>query len=279
MDWYRVKNILIFVLIMLNIALSLIFYKINTQDKILENQVRDNVVSLLAESNVRIDKKIIPDTPDTFTGRYIERALESNTSFIGKLLGSGYISAGEGVYTSKDKILSFSGNMLDFSDKNPGRPPENLDEDTIKEYCIEEMKRLDINYKTYVYDGLNFSDENVKAIFSPSIGNYEFFDSFISFEISKQGIKAIQGRNILIAKTVPSISTKLYGINSLLLDLCTGPSAESNRITGIISLKLGYYIGGTEERYSNVLAIPAWQIATENGSILYFDARNGKYIE
>ena len=264
---------------MLNIATFSVFYKVDAQDKIIEKQTQDNVASILSASNIRIDKKNIPQSPVFFTGRYIERALETNSSFIGKLLGSGYTSLGSGVYASKDKTLSFSGNMIDFSDKNPSTPPDNFAEEDIKKYCLEEMKKLDINYKTYTYDGLNYSGDKVKAIFSPTIGEYKFFDSFLSFEVSPKGITAIQGKNILLAKPVPSISTKVYDINSVLLDLVSSPNASSNQITGIISINLGFYIGGGEERYSNVLAIPAWQIATENGSILYFDARNGKNIE
>ena len=278
MDWYKIKNILVFVLIMLNIALFAVFYKVNTQDKIIRKQTQDNVVILLSKNNVRIDKKIIPDSPESFTGRYIERALETNSSFIGKLLGNEY-SHNDNMYSFKSKTLSFSGNMIDFTDTSPNNPPSDLTEATIKEYCLEEMKKLDINYKTYSYDGLNFSGDKVKAIFSPSIGEYKFFDSFISFEVSKNGITAIQGKNILLAKPVPSISTKVYDINSVLLDIVSGKEISKNQITGIISISLGLYIGGGEERYSNVLAIPTWQIATENGSILYFDARNGKYIE
>jgi len=264
---------------MLNIVLLTVFYKVNTQDKIIKKQTQENVVSILSSKNIRIDKKIIPDAPEFFTGRYIERALETNSSFIGKLLGSNYSSSGDGTYTFKDKTLKFSGNMLDFSDKSPANPPDNFTEDDIKKYCFEEMKKLDINYKTYLYDGLNYSGDKVKAIFSPTIGEYKFFDSFISFEVSPEGITAIQGKNILLTKPVPSISTKVYDINSVLLDLVSSPDAVKNQITGIINIGLGFYIGGGEERYSNVLAIPAWQIATENGSILYFDARNGKNIE
>ena len=279
MDWYKTKNILIFVLIILNIATFTVLYKVNTQDMIIEKQSQDNVVEILSKNNIRIDKKIIPETPDFFTGRYIERALETNTSFIGKMLGDGYKSNGAGVYSYQDKTLSFSGNMLDYINKSPSNPPENLTEDVIKKYCFEEMKKLDINYKTYGYDGLNYSGNKVKAIFSPAIGDYKFFDSFISFEVSSAGISAIQGKNILLTKPVPSISTKVYNPTSLLLDLVSNTSTFKNQITGIINIGLGFYIGGGEERYSNVLAIPAWQIATENGTILYFDARNGKIIE
>ncbi len=278
MDWFKVKNILIFILVTLNIVLFTVFYRTNTQDKIIKNQTSENVVSLLSANNVKIDKKAIPEPPAHFTGRYIERVLDTNSSFIGKLLGSSYNQT-ESVFTFEDKTLSFSGNMLDFSDKSPDNPPGEFTEDNIKKYCIEEMKKLDINYKIYSYDGLNFGGDKVKAIFSPSIGKHKFFDSFLSFEISQKGITAIQGKNVLLSKAVPSISTKVFDINSVLLNFGTSTVPTGNQVTEIISINLGYYIGGSEERYSNVLAIPAWQIATNNGSIFYYDARNGKSIE
>lgn len=278
MDWYKIKNILIFILVSLNIVLFAVFYRVNTQDKIIEEQMRDNVVTILSANNISIDQETIPESPQFFTGHYIERALSTNASFIEKVLGSSYTTS-ENTYQADDKTLSFSGNMIDFTDQSPDNPPGDFTEDNVEKYCLEEMKKLGINYKIYVYAGLNFSDNSVKAIFSPLIGNYEFFDSFISFDVTKDGISAMQGKNILLSKTVPSISTKVFDINSILLELCSNPAASSEQPNAIISIRLGLYIGGGEERYTNVLAIPAWQIAMQNGSIFYFDARNGNFIE
>lgn len=279
MDKQKVKNILIFVLIILNIAVFTVYYRVDAQDRILYNQTKDNVSLILAASNITIDKKIIPESPAFFSGRYIERALEANTSFITKILGTGWAESAEHTFSSGDKTLKFSGNVFDFTDKNPDNPPKDFSETEIKNYCFEIMKELDINYRSYQYNGLNFNGKNVKAIFSPALSEYEFFDSFISFEISSPGTTAIQGKNVLLTKAVPSISTKVYDINSILLSLANHEKMKDVKATSIISIELGFYIGSGEDRYSNVLAIPAWQIATENGFIFYFDARNGKYIE
>lgn len=279
MDKHKVKNILIFVLIMLNIAVFTVYYKVDAQDKILYNQTKDNVSLILSSNNINIDKRIIPETPDFFSGRYIERALSANSSFIAKLLGSGWAQTDEYTFVSDSKTLKFSGNVFDFTDSAPDNPPKDFSETEIKNYCFEKMKELDIDYKSYKYNGLNFNGNNVKAIFSPVLSEYEFFDSFISFEISSPGTTAIQGKNVLLTRSVPSIATKLYDINSVLLDLASLDKMKDVKATSVISIKLGFYIGSGEDRYSNVLAIPTWQIATENGFIFYFDARNGKYIE
>jgi len=72
---------------------------------------------------------------------------------------------------------------------------------------------------------------------------------------------------------------KVFDINTVLLSLCSDAELNKSQVNKIASIKLGYYIGEIEEIYSNVLAIPAWQIALENGGIYYYDARNGKFLQ
>ena len=54
---------------------------------------------------------------------------------------------------------------------------------------------------------------------------------------------------------------------------------EKGVVHTIVSVIPGYYIGKTAESYRNILAITVWQIATDSGKILYYDARNGQLIK
>lgn len=279
MDWHKVKNIIIFVLIILNGALFSVYYRTDAQDKIISSQARDNVVSILEKNNISLDKKIIPQTPDYFTGCYLERAVKSNSGFVGKLLGQKYtFDEKSGEYRSAGKRLLIKDGNFDFSDETPKNPPEKDDEEGIKEYCLAKMESLGIEGKLYVFGGLNYADGSIKAIFSPKLGKYEIFDSYISFEISKSGIDKISGKNVILAKNAAGISSRVFSIDSVLLDVPSNELIDKAQFTKIISIKLGYYMGSSEEKYSSVLAIPVWQIAAENGTILYYDARNGKNI-
>lgn len=279
MDWYKTKNIIIFVLVILNIAVFSVYYRTDTQDKILSSQTKDNVVSILSESNISLDKKIIPDTPESLTGCYLERAIRSNSGFATKLMGQNYTyDENSGGYRSASKSLKISNGDFDFSDSAPQNPPEKTDEGYIKEYCRNEMKKMGIDEKLYSFGGLNRFDGGIKAIFSTMLGEYEIFDSFISFEISKNGINKISGKNVVLGKTAEGVETKVFSINSVLLDVPQSGALGKEKLSKIISIKLGYYMGDSEEAYSSVLAIPVWQIATDGGVILYYDARNGKLL-
>jgi len=66
---------------------------------------------------------------------------------------------------------------------------------------------------------------------------------------------------------------------SILADLVKSEGLEKNVGHTIVSIKPGYYIGKSEESYRNILAIPVWQIATDRGVILHYDARSGQKIE
>lgn len=280
MDWYRTKNILIFVLLILNITLFTVYYRTTAQHRIVDNQTRDNIVDILNSSNIRLNKALIPDTPSSFTGRYIERAVTGNSPFVIKLMGNSYSYDEENnIYKAGTKTLTVKKDTFEYSDTAPQIPPEEKSEKYLKEFCIKAMKALDIDYKLYSFEGLNYNESSVKAIFSPVLGNYKFFDAYMAFEISDKGITSVSGKNIILAKTASGISSKVFDINSVLLDLCSNPGLSKAQINTVASIQLGYYIGEIDEIYSNVLAIPAWQIAMENGGIFYYDARNGKLLQ
>lgn len=279
MDWHKVKNIIIFVLLILDIGLFSVYYKTNAQDMLISEETKDKVVALLAQNNISLDKKIIPSSPGYFSGCYIERAVRTNSSFVTRLMGKDYkYSEATGEYTAGNKKLLIKNGIFDYSDSSPANPPKESDEKYLKEYCVNEMKILGIDEDLYNFSSFNYTDDAVIAVYSPKLGKYDIFDSYISFEISSRGISKISGKNIVIEKSAPGISSRAFGINSVLLSLPSNKLIDSSRLNKIISIKAGYYIGDSEENYSSMLAIPVWQIATENGVILYYDARDGKEI-
>lgn len=280
MDWYKTKNILIFVLIILNITLFTLFYNTNAQNKIIKNQTNENIIAILEKNNITLDKKLIPEVPESFDSRYIERAVPENTPFLTKLMGEKFsYDDTSGTYKTDTKTLSVNKDIFDYSNSKPENPPEEKSEKYIKQYCIKKMKALGVDYKLYEFNGFNYTENTVKAIFTPTIEDYKFFDSFISFELCESGISAISGKNLILSKTASGISSKVFDISSVLLDLCSNETINKSQINKIVDISLGYFIGRVEEKYSNVLAISAWQIVFDNGTILYYDARNGKFLQ
>ena len=90
---------------------------------------------------------------------------------------------------------------------------------------------------------------------------------------------AVSGKNLVSDMVTSRSNSRYLSIISVLPDIADNPELEKDVSHTIVSITHGYYIGKTLEKYRNILAIPVWQIATDTGHMLYYDARNGQSIE
>ena len=278
MDFKRVKTILIVVLAAVNIALASWLTGIIYQDRDVSQRSDDQVVALLAERNIVLDKKKIPDTAGELPNCQVERMLDGDEKKVSKLLGGQYQKAADGSYVNGSKTLVISGDSFRLSDTRPEKPLSARTPEAVEAYCVEAMQEMGISTDNYFFSGMNAAGDNVKAIFISRFGKYDFFDANLEFELSDQGLVSVQGKNLIAANTVTGTKTDIFAIRSILVDFVNNPRLDTSRQTVIASIQLGYYIGHDAEQYKSVMAIPVWQIATEQGQIFYYDARNGKLL-
>nr|QGT51210.1 hypothetical protein Firmicute1046_2860 [uncultured Firmicutes bacterium] len=279
MDIAKVKTILIFVLVAINIALFSFLIGTRNQDTTVNQRSDDQVIALLNEKNIVLDKKLISQKVSSVPNCLIERMLSGDDKIVSKLLGGKYIKEEEGSYTNESKQLTIRGDSFRFTDAAPSEAPADNSPATIERYCIEAMKRMGISSENYTFLGMNGAGENFKALFAPKCADYPFFDANLDFEISSAGLVSVQGKNLISSNTVSGGKTEIFSIHSILVDFADNQYLDRTRQTVITSISLGYYIGHDAEQYKSVLAIPVWQIATDNGDIFYYDARNGKFLE
>ncbi len=234
--------------------------------------------TLLAKDMIYFSPKIeLPESPSIYRF-YLEKSFGDNDDLIRRFLGDeGYTSSGD-EFRNSSGSLHLSGDEFRFENKNPGDSISDFSEKNIENLCRKEMERLGIFSDLYVFSGINFPQSGVKAIFTARHDGFDFFDAYISFDVSAEGITLITGRNMISGLVSLRSETDFFSITSILSDLPSHPMLEKNVVHSIVSITPGYYIGKTTESYRNILAIPVWQIATDSGKILYYDARNGKII-
>lgn len=278
MDVAKVKTILIFVLAALNIALFSFLIGARNQDSSVNQRSDDQVISLLAEKNIKLDKKLIPGKVSAVPNCLIERMLSGDDKTISKLLGGKYIKEEEGRYINENKQLTLNGDSFRFTDAAPANPPTDNSPAEIEKYCVEAMKHMGISAENYTFLGMNSAGANVKALFAPKCAGYSFFDANLDFEISENGLVSVQGKNLISSNTLSGGKTEIFSIHSILVDFADNQYLDHTRQTVISGISLGYYIGHDAEQYKSVLAIPVWQIASDSGDIFYYDARNGKFL-
>ena len=278
MDLRKIKTVFIVVLIIINILLTSVLHNTHSREREIENETGSSVSYFLQKNMIDLAPKLsLPKSPRIYNF-YLERMSESNEMFVNRFLEGGYTDVGGGVYKKGDKTLTVGGNEFKLEIPNPGQTVENLNAKAVEELCRKKMDSLGINPDYYKFGGMNFIDNNVKVIFTLQYDDSVFFDAYISFDVTNQGIISITGKNLISDITASGRSAAYISIGSVLMDIIKNPLLDKNKRHTIVSIKSGYYIGGDDGDYRNILAIPVWQIATDSGSILYYDARNGNAV-
>ncbi len=279
MDLRRLKTIFIVVLVIINILLMVYIQNIIGQDNEMKHEMRENVSALLEKDMIYLAPKLeTEDAPETYNC-YIEKMSGSNKELVRRFLGGEYKESEKGVYENDGKKLYVVGDEFRYENSVSKLTAKEFSEKEVERLCRDEMERLGVLSEIYKFSGLNYAGEKVKVIFTAQHNDAAFFDAYISFDVSERGIEAFSGKNLISDFSVSGGSVNYYNINSVLPDLTENPLLEKNKRHTIVSIKHGYYIGKNTEQYRNILAIPVWQIATDSGVILYYDARNGGYID
>lgn len=279
MDLRRMKTVFILVLAAINIMLLCFLSGTRNYEKEEKRVMVENVSALLAGNMIYLPETVqIPDSPDIYNF-YIEKMFGSNQDMIVKFLGEEYTRQSEETYKSNAGTLSIEGDEFKFYKTQVQGAVSDFSPENLEKLCRDEMKTFGMMHEAYEFNGFNLVDQGTRAIFTVKKDKSEFFDAYISFDISSMGIYAISGRNIISGMSVSGGTSPYFNVVSILADLVKCERLEKNTAHRIVSVKPGYYIGKTAESYRNILAIPVWQIATDRGLILHYDARNGKEIK
>lgn len=277
MDLRRLKTVFIFVLIGINIMLMAALYSAKNYKSEEKKSMVENLTYLLSKNMIFIPETTeIPDSPD-ICNFYLEKMFGSDEEMLVKFLGENYTSEGD-TYKNGGDLLRITGDELSFIRETPMGKISDLTPENIEKLCRREMDNLGILGDVYAFGGINYVDEKIKAIFTVRQEDVEFFDAYISFDVSADGILGVSGKNIVSKIKASDSGIPYYSVISILADLVKSQELEKNAAHTIVSIRPGYYIGKSEESYRNILAIPVWQIATDRGHILHYDARNGQKI-
>ncbi len=279
MDLRRLKTIFIFVLIAINIMFFALINNIRNYEKEERRTMTESLTALLSKNMIYISKMVqLPESPD-ISSFYLEKMFGSNEQLVAKFLGEKYTETKPDTYSSNNGRLYIDGDEFRYYNTNPQTTIDDFSEENIEKICRDEMERIGILSDMYVFGGVNFVDDGIRAIFTMQHHKDVFFDAYVSFDVSEKGIVGVLGRNLVSGLTAADNGAEFFSIISILPDLADNPRLEKNVAHTVVSIKPGYYIGKTSESYRNILAIPVWQIATDSGQILYYDARNGQSID
>ena len=238
MEWSRIKTILIWVFAIVNVFLLSIYFKETSTGNIISEDVVTSTVEILKQSNVTVDKDVIP--------RRYENvkicSVENKYSNINQMLGS------VGIDDSKATVKG------DFF-----------------WYVAETADEVDNVLERLLTSGYEKTEAEDGEYYYLSFENKVFFDSFICVK-SKDGKTEINGKNWLGDHFADEGVSKIVSPAEILINFAAEyGGAEEISIKDIAA---GYYIGERLETV-RVTAAPVWKITVSDGTEYYFDMRNG----
>ncbi len=279
MDLRRLKTVFIVVLVVINIMFCAVIYNAVNFEKEERITMTESLTKLLAKDMIYLPQRLeFPESPEIYNF-YVEKMFGNNADLIERFLGKNARRISESEYKSDKGRLLLDGDEFKFFNQSPAGGIADFSEENVEKVCRDEMERLGILSGLYAFSGINFVDDGIRGIFTAQNEKTVFFDAYISFDITDKGVSAVSGRNLISGLELSHGGTDFVNIISILPDLSENPMLEKGVAHTVVSITPGYYIGRTFESYKNILAIPVWQIATDSGEILYYDARNGSWIE
>lgn len=241
MEWSRIKTILIWIFAIVNIFLLSIYFKETSTGNIISEEVVASTVEILKQSNVSVDKDIVP--------RRYENVkicnMENKYSDVKQML------AGAGIDESK---VAIDGNGFTYIAKDKDEADGVLDLLLMSGYK-----------KTEAQDG---------EYYYLSFENKAFFDSFICVRSNGESTEII-GKNWLGDRFSDEGVAKIVSPAEILIDFAA-EYGGGEEIT-IKDITAGYYVGERTENV-RVTAAPVWRITLSGGEEFYFDMRNGDIL-
>ena len=259
MEWSRIKTILIWIFASVNIFLFVIFFKGMYSGTELSDEVIENTVNVLSKNNVIISKDIVPKTLSNARICNVENKYSSVSDMLD--YARRVCSKNDVAYLDEEntKIRGNNFTCTVNSDVNISKPSS---------YAKSEMK------KTGLLDNIEYiaEEKNGYVYFYLKYDNKIFYDCYLRVMCTKKGIQEIYGHNWLGDTITEGGMAETVSPAEILIDFAVqGKYSEPVKITDV---EAGYYIGNREETV-RVTAFPVWEITLSDGSVFYYDMRNG----
>lgn len=271
MYWSRVKTILIFLFLALDIFLfGYIIYSEYDETEITITEI-ENTVAVLKNNNIKIDAALIPAKTTALGIVEMNSIWTDSDRLAAMILGSGKEKISDTIYHKDDKCFEIFEDGFSYTSnaKNISNPSVAAAADMLKSINIEVEKK----------DGILKENE---VIFTQKIDDFPIFETQISVKTSKDDLAEVYGYRIFSDTSDDMIKREKYvltPISSVLVNFTKNDLYDKNG-DEIVKLETGYSIGSSvpDTQHKLVSVAPAHKITLKNGTYAVYDAINGELL-
>lgn len=171
MNWSKIKNIMIVLLVAINLFLLGDLAYINYGSSRLSKNVRDSFVKVLAENNIEIDKKLVPKSYETRDGISVEFYSIDQLRDIFLKEKVIFVSDGQNIIASTDdKKLVITGSKFEFTTLHPAA-------ESSGQKIIDRLEKIGLWVEGAFYDE---SDNLIKMRIDGALAEGVYIDAALS---------------------------------------------------------------------------------------------------
>ncbi len=271
MDWYKAKNIILIMLILLNIFLFINVMNVKDAFKA-TGRFQKEAKQALEAAGVNIDTSIPSYSRPVGKISYMDDGTDIYGAIVKKIIGGTVDSTIDPLaekWQDGTKTLSFSGNYFIYTDDAGLLVLSMEDEKKIQRQLLSWIKANGISKDTFIYD--NQSQEGPVKIyeFVRKYRKFSLFDNKIRFYIQGEKLVKVEGSLKILYTIKPSKADEIVSANIVLL---TG----KDKVDGVVkAIELGYMQFEGEDIYD----IPVWRVLLDSGKKVFYNAYTGEWID
>lgn len=260
MEWRKLKNIILLILLGLNLALAILIGGPALSDHYRESQAAGEAVDFLEQKGIRLEGIKLPD-PSQFPSRTVSRDREGEERLARALLGEDTQQEARGGevyrYTGRAGVLQFHSDGSFWAELTPGAFPVGENPGTA---ALELLKILEFDGEIIDYPGENALGVYVRQVWEGA----HLFNQQVLVQWDDTGITEITSGRRLYGRPEEDAGRQTITLATALIDFYNGLNRLGDVCSRVDGIEPGYLSTTSLSRQMELT--PVWRITTDTGA-------------
>ena len=257
MPWSKMKNIILAILVVTNLALLALVGGQAIQDSRLLSRAREDSIQFLRTRGVEVDEDIVPQGME-LTPQIVERDLEREERAAAALLGSPVTAESRGGevyrYFNERGSVQFHSDGTFSAQLEPGACPVGEDRAA---GCADLMERMGFQGKVLEENGDSF-------LFRQTWEGWPLFSQQVTLVCEGDRLAAVTAGRQLAGKSREDTGRRTITVATALVDFFNGVGALGDVCNRIDAIEPGY--AASTSLSGPILLTPVWRVTTDTGA-------------
>lgn len=260
MEWKKLKNIMLLILLGLNLALAILIGGPALSDRYREAQANRDAITFLEQKGIRLDEAQLPD-PAAMPARVATRDRDGEARVAKALLGEETKQEARGGevyrYTSPSGMLQFHSDGSFWAELTPGSFPVG---DRPQDAVLELMKILEFDAEIIDYPGENALGVYLRQVWEGA----HLFNQQALVSWDDAGITGITSARRLYGIPEEDLNRETITLATALIDFYNGLNRLGDVCSRVDEIVPGYLSATSLTRQMELT--PVWRITTDTGA-------------